>query len=332
MLRGRSLVRAVGVSAGALGLVLAGAAHAASDAGFELDWQAPDGCPSARAVQADIDRLLGEPADVRLHGKRRLRVRAEVEHGQLWQVTLDTTSPESSGHRIIGASSCQGLANATALIVALMIDPGAVAVHDPKAASEAARADAPSPPASPPAPVHSTATRQARILVGAGASGNLGLLPAPGLGVLAQIGLAPEHWRFELRAAYGLRTVKSDPLADPAGAHGEFQDLFLGSLSGCRTASPASLEYGACAGVEAGVIHGRGVRASTTDDKYEPWLGVGLGGYVAFRAGRVLAFPVHLDAVVPLWRPTYVFTNVQAPIFRSWPVGARLSAAAELRF
>ncbi len=332
MLGGRSLVRTVGVMGGAVWFVLAGApAYAQGGAGFELEWLAPGGCPSASAVQADIDRLLGEPAAV--HRKRPLRVRAEVAHGQLWQVTLDTVSPESNGHRIIGASSCQGLANATALIVALMIDPSAVAVHDPKAAREAARAETPPPPASPPAPAHpAPVARQTRVALGAGASGNLGMLPAPGVGVLAQIGLAPEHWRFELRFAYGLRTVKSDLLANPAGAYGEFQDLFLGTLSGCRTASPASLEYGACAGVEAGVIHGRGVRASTTLDEYQPWLGVGVGGYVAFKAGRSLAFPVHLDAVVPLWRPTYVFTNVETPIFRPWPVGARLTAAAELRF
>jgi len=82
----------------------------------------------------------------------------------------------------------------------------------------------------------------------------------------------------------------------------------------------------------AGVVQGRGVGATTSLDKDQPWFGMGVGAFFAPRVGRHVAFPVHVDAVVPLWRPTYVFTNVPSPLFRSWSVGGRLTASVELRF
>jgi hypothetical protein len=170
------------------------------------------------------------------------------------------------------------------------------------------------------------------LFVGAVASGNLGVLPSPDLAAAGAIGLGRGRLRVELRGAYGPRHVGSDALAATSNAYGEFQARFLGTLTGCLTMVPSRIELGSCVSVEGGVIHGRGKGTSTTEEKTQPWLGFGAGGLFALRAGKHLAFPVHVDVIVPIWRPTYVFTNVPSPIFRAWPVGGRMTASVEWRF
>jgi hypothetical protein len=94
-----------------------------------------------------------------------------------------------------------------------------------------------------------------------------------------------------------------------------------------------SLEMGPCASAEVGDVHGQGFRTSRTSSKDTPWIALGAGGFLAVRASTWLYFPIHVDALFPLWRPHYVFmSDVPTPIFQSWFVGARLTAGVELRF
>jgi hypothetical protein len=58
---------------------------------------------------------------------------------------------------------------------------------------------------------------------------------------------------------------------------------------------------------------------------------LGAGGAVVFKATSWLHIPVHAGAVVPLWRPTYVF-RYDSQIFRAWPVGGRLTVGVEAQF
>jgi len=213
-------------------------ASAQSDAGFAFDWGGPDGCPSSDTVQGEIDKLLGGSAAS--HSKRLLRVRARVTRGPLWHVVLETALGESQGHRTLKAATCDGLANATALIVALMIDPAAVRNHAPTAAAETAHEIEPATSVEPPAPAPRspapllpappvpavvplagpTAARITTVFAGAGASGSLGVLPSADVQVAGELGVAREPWRIELRAAYGPRHVKGDLLASPSGSYG----------------------------------------------------------------------------------------------------------------
>ena len=303
-------------------------ARADGASGFSFEWRAPEGCPSPSVVEGEIDHLLGGPA--RERARDDLRVQATVERGALWLVTLETTSKTASGHRTIEAATCQGLANATALIVALLIDPDAVAARTGKG-------NEPRPPP-PPAPAEPTpvvgrpgGARATYGLVGAAAAGNLGVLPSADLGVSASVGIVRPRWRIEGRIAYSPRRVQSDVLTNPAGAYGRFS-FIAGTLAGCLTFSRSVFELGPCFDLEFGAVPGEGIGATHTTSHTSPWVGVGAGGFLAIKATKWLYFPVHADAVVPLWRPRYVFQNVQAPIFRSSPVGGRLTAGVELRF
>ena len=300
-----------------------------------FDWRAPAGCPSAAEVRAEIDQLLGEPIDE--SARADLAVRAAVERREQWFVTLDTRSGGTDGHRTLEAATCQGLASATALIVALMIDPDAVAAQaskakeaepappPPPAPAAAPAVPAPGVPASPPRP------RTTFGIAGLGAAGHLGVLPVADVGLTAHLGIVRRSLRIELRGAYGPREVRSDALSEAAGAHGKFR-FWAATLAACWMVSRGWAEFGPCVDIEVGAVHGQGVRATETTSATTLWYGMGGGAGLVIEATPWLYFPMHADAIVPWRRPNYIFNNVDQPIFRAWPVGARLSLAAEARF
>jgi hypothetical protein len=320
-MRGRARTGLLSLAFMFCGLARTSLALAQEGGSFDFAWLAPEGCPSAGTVQTEIDGLLGGPASER--ARESLSVRATVERGTLWLVTLETRLGSAAGHRTIEAVTCQALASATALIVALMIDPDAVAAR-------AKRGNEPEPnppPAAPPPP----APRATFGLVGLGATSTLGVLPGPDVGPTATLGLVRGHWRAELRGTYGLREVRSDPLADASGAYGSFR-FFAGTLVGCWLVSGAVAEWGPCAEAEVGAVRGEGVGQLQVASETTPWFGLGAGGAVIIKATSWLHFPLRAGAVVPLWRPSYVFRNVDSPIFRAWPVGVRLAVSGEVRF
>jgi hypothetical protein len=312
---------------GCLVLTKAPPARAEANGTFTFAWLAPAGCPSSTEVDEEIARLLGGPAHAPSRGD--LRVRASVGHEALWLVTLDTTSGTTSGHRTISAASCEGLANATALIVALMIDPTAVAARSLK--TEKLEPPPPPPSKSPESLAIPPAQRTTKGLAGVGAVGSLGALPSADLGIGVALGLAGLRWRVELRAAYSPRWVKSATMSDPTGAYGRFH-LFTGMLAGCLTLRQPAFDWGPCVDFESGVVNGEGVGATVTSSRTTAWLGLGGGGFLAFRASQWLRFPVHIDAIVPLWRPDFTFRNIDNPIFRAWAVGGRMTAGVEVQF
>lgn len=128
----------------AAGVLLSGPARA--DAGVALAWSAPAGCPSQDDVLAETRRLLGgriaagtavtARADVALAGTSDYRLRIAIGPG--------TTERAREVH----APTCAELGDAAALLLALAIDPIAVASAPPGASLRADR-DAPPPPPAP---------------------------------------------------------------------------------------------------------------------------------------------------------------------------------------
>ena len=307
---------------------LASASVVRAEGSLDIAWLAPEGCPSAESVSSEIDELLGGAAGTR--AGEHLSVRAMVARGERWLVTLETQTGAASGHRSIEATSCQGLASATALIVALMIDPDAVAAHAGKGA-EMAPAPPPSPATPQPAVPPARAARSTFGIAGAGAAGDLGVLPGPDVGPGAALGLLLGHWRLELRVAYGVREVPSDTLADASGAYGKFR-FYAGTLAGCWTALRGAVDFGPCVEAELGAVHGEGAGADHNRGQTTPWFALGAGGVVIFKATPWLHFPVHIDAVLPMWRPNFMVQHADGSLFRAWPVGGRLTAGVELQF
>ena len=302
--------------------------HADQAGTLTFSWQAPAGCPSRGQVSGEIARLLG--GEIRVPQGGDITARAAVEHGLTWSLAMDTELAGRLGRRSLEAASCQDLANAAALIIALMIDPDAVAAH----------ATPPQPVAAPPQPMdESPATdsaleRKPRVveyLVGILAAGSYGTLPSIDAGLGGGIGLQGRRWRAELRASYGLRRDQKAWAAAPAGAYGQF-NFWAAEFAACINFGPQAFAFGPCADAEVGLTSAQGFGVSQSLPADTLWSALGAGGYAAISLGRHLGLPLHLDVLAPLRRSEFVFKNEPKRVFQAPAVGVRMSAGIELHF
>jgi hypothetical protein len=300
-----------------------GRARAQDAETLTLTWLAPAGCPGTSEVRAEIARLLGGTIGAVPGG--RLQARAVVTQGQTWAVNLETESGGNVGQRSLDAGSCRELAHATALIIALMIDPDAVATHTPPPAPEP---PLPSPPVTQPASVLDFETG---IIV----TGTQGPLPSPDVGLGGTLGMSGRFWRVDLRASYGLRQDQKAAAPSPPGGDGQF-NFFSAQLAGCFDLGGPRVAWGPCAVGEFGLVSAKGVGVDRALPAHVPWWAVGAGGYAAIPLSRRWAIPTHLDVLLPLRRSEYVFRDsqgqVSARVFKAAAVGVRVSVGVELRF
>jgi hypothetical protein len=207
--------------------------------------------------------------------------------GAQWQVHLTTVREGATGERVFESSSCRSVADATALIVALTIDPQRVAANRSVAAPETGPAPsataAPSasppnassaapPPTSPPPPAPTTAPAPARtptpapappspplpasrFAVVAAISGDLGTLPGPAYGFTLGASLFLGDLRLEGYGAYWPAET-----AHPTSSSSLGGDVWLadGGARGCWVPVHGALEIAACPGLELGILHGQG--------------------------------------------------------------------------
>jgi hypothetical protein len=117
----RAIAAAWGLGACAASVALAAAAQTEQPRAtlITLHWTAPVGCPDELSVRDDVQRLLsGSQASG--------TARADVTHtGDSWRVVVSM----NGGERRLEAASCRALADATALIVAMAVDPARVVAN-----------------------------------------------------------------------------------------------------------------------------------------------------------------------------------------------------------
>jgi hypothetical protein len=128
---------------------------------IDLQWRAPAGCPDGESVKAEVRRLLrGGKAAASKPIRVAATVTASAERGGGFRVRIETPGGESGvkrGRELHGAS-CAAVADATALVIALMIDPSAAAAaSSTPAVSPAASSAEPPPPAGSAAPAERAA-------------------------------------------------------------------------------------------------------------------------------------------------------------------------------
>jgi hypothetical protein len=106
-------------------LALALAPSAGSAQGrLTLRWTAPPACPDAATVQREVERLLGGALP---DGPPVVAEADTSPDGEGYRLALETQMAGARGERVLEGPRCAELAAATALILALMIDPEAVA-------------------------------------------------------------------------------------------------------------------------------------------------------------------------------------------------------------
>lgn len=154
-------VRWIALGISAMALLAAGSAHAAEPVAapptYTLAWvrgEGADGCPPGRTLIAEVERRLGR-AVFDTTAERSFEV--EVTHfGNTYRsdVFVHDDAGHTLGHRTLESDEpeCAELVNATALAIALLIDPEAAAREPAPAKSSVAFVE-PTPPPPPPPPV-----------------------------------------------------------------------------------------------------------------------------------------------------------------------------------
>jgi hypothetical protein len=284
-------------------------------------------------VAAEVAQLLepGPPPSARVTAS------AVVRHdpdGQ-WHVELTTWREGEEGSRSLVAPSCRSLADATALIVALTIDPTRAARVAPSASAVAEPNVAPLPlgTATPPDgshtapanaghaapadanhaaradPSHARSAAEASAARRAGrsgdgfwavalaATGDVGRLAGPSLGGRLAGAWIEEPWRLEAYGfAWGLPT-RSTPAS--SSAYGADVEMFGGAAAACVSLLRGWIEVAPCLGAELGDVHGQGFGVQKPQSQDRAWVAAA----ASVRASRRIAGPVfmsvELGAVVP---------------------------------
>ena len=308
----------------------------------QLTWSAPGGCSSREKVLEAVKHTLGRAVETR----RRFDVHVAVQPGLSGHVLVDFTAEEGEGSthgRHFEAESCDAAAAATAVIVALLMDPtSATPDPAPDVASPSAPPPVPAPPpmlappvvlhvVTPPARVVPSQSRAPAVLgsspeahstdVSNGLSplavlrlfsarlavaGDVGTESHANVGAELAVGASLRAWRLEAVGgvwASGSATASASP--------GEGVRVGLASLGGRFAYRFESRAFGLApfVGMEADHASATGFGGNSQASPTVTWTGADFGAVGTWWLTRWLALAVTAQAVVPLSRPTFVATN-----------------------
>jgi len=298
---------------------------------YVLEWQAPPSCPSVAAIHARVADLMQRPAA----GEGTAEVSVFVEKTeQGFGASVTTTFAGMRDDRQFRAVSCEELAEATAVLLAITLDPSlSEAIPDPP--DRAVRETVPPPPAplviptptarptggaespSPPPPEslidesppasspkpRGTTKRPAEILLGIQGGMDYGGLSVATGAIRASLGLAWKQARLDVQGTY-----LTPRLLVEADGMGVLYQLGTAGLRGCwcKRFSPRWTLL-PCGGAEAGVlrIDTRGIAPPQTHHRLfvgvvaslgvvARWSNFGLHGAVEF-VGRVRGTRTFVD-------------------------------------
>jgi hypothetical protein len=334
---------------GALVLALAwpgsgSAAPEETDPPYEIEWVAPEGCPSQADLEARIDVLLAdqEPGS----GTVSARLEARETPGSGWTLEL---SMASGDQRTLPGMTCEDLTDAAALLVAIAVSPSlAQAEAAPEPAMDEveppAIAEVPEPPRARPEPVRSRPepTVAARsepplqprtraqpgwgLRVGGGAS--FGLLPEPAGMLHVAAGPIGNKWAVDV-GVFGAPRVEAR-FPDHHEVGGVF-GLWAVEARGCGVPRIKTVEFPLCLGFAGGLVHGHGIGDLASRSAIAGWVAAVGGPAVRFPIWRWLRGYVSADGAVVLLRPQLEIEDVGV-LCCDRVLGASVSAGVQVRF
>jgi hypothetical protein len=230
-------------------------ATTADELPLDLAWNAPAACPDAQSERDEVRRRVGQLAGDR----RTTRVFADIairsDASGAFQLSLRTRVGDTTGERDLTGRDCRQLADAAALVLALLINP------------DAALAPVPPPPASPPslpAPPNPAEADPARVAhLAAGIEGALATSLLPGVAAGLSTRLSFLHGPLEVSLRAGGYFPKEQTTAAYPGARASFY-LLESALSLCARTSPTRpMSAVVCLGGAALRLHGESAGVST---------------------------------------------------------------------
>jgi hypothetical protein len=283
-----------------------------------------------------VDQLLGSAA-VPLAAEARVEKR---EHG--FHLSLSWRTAAAAATRELEGESCQELAQAAALMVALAAGPqapseeaGAVGVesatsaarpNSPAAALASAEPQPSRPPASPRARAAAASLFSDTLVVSAraGVSVDTGSLPSASIGVLGGARLTSGASSLAVDAL-----VFAPKQAETPFGGGRFW-LGVVSLEPCHAFAFGRLTLTPCAAAEVHVMPSRGLDLDSSEESVASFLRVGAGAALGVRLAS------HMRVFIggfALWAPSRPRFVVEAePVFRPAALSARAATGFEHEF
>lgn len=321
----------------------------------QLTWQAPDvACPSRDVWLSSLRARVDPAAWQQAAPKLRAGVRIEPEEGG-YALQLDTVLDGAVGQRRLEGASCGELVEASALIVALAIDPhaaeravSAVPVVAPSAGTAAPTAiqtqpasvpvvasePPPAPPAEPtpeqPEPETERPASSTRFFIRPLLLTDLGTLPDLAIGPAFHAGVRFGRLSVELGASYLLGQSVTEP--DTTRVLGELRWL-AGHAGICFSVLPRSrFDLAPCARFELGRLWGQG--RNLADDELSggaTWAAAVPGVRLGFEVVHGFWLDAELAAALPLLPSAFTVIGV-GEVHESPAVAGRLSAGFSLHF
>lgn len=218
-----------------------------------------------------------------------------------WNVRLQTRQGDRAGTRALDAADCLELADATALILAMMVAPDAVLApepDEPKAppARPTPRTQPPPEP-SPPQPPRDQPQPQTRLHFTPWIASDTGSLPSTSLGLAASLGLDHADHRLELHGTmWSSKAATAE--STPVGADVRF---WTGAIRACRVLwRPSGLA--ACTGAEVGTLRAAGFGADNTREESATWSAIAAGADLAPPLTSTVSLRLSLGFAFPLSR------------------------------
>jgi hypothetical protein len=327
-----------------------------------VSWQAPPECPSSSELVQMVEGFLGQPLDATRPQSLELSavVRTLADGAHSAALTLATATGASE--RTLQHDDCRKLTEATALVMALTIDPSLVEaaaqaresaapstppVETPPASEEADPpstappvVDAPSPAsmAAKPndsAPARSRGSQEASApQFWAGLNGVTGAGTVPGFALAAGGQLAVDWPRLRIAVAPRYWLPREAPVRNVPAAAVSIQLTSVG-LRGCPLARVGGFTLAPCAGFDLGDMRGEGAgeAVAPTGTRHALWSAAAVGLEVAYAQSTVRPV-VGVEGAYTLERPRFgvVRDGAQLEVFRPdrWVGQAYVGLAARL--
>ncbi len=310
---------------------------------FELAWTAPEGCPDRAQIAAAVALQLGR-APGRAEDPELVAAIVVDERDGGWHAQLELVVDGNGGVRELQAEGCDTLADAVVFVVAATIDPAVTPRETdfdalPRAdelwlARQDVRLRSPSPRRAAASLLPRRASPRPRaptpsLRVGIAAAAVLAIGPLPGVagGIAGALALLHRRVRVELGGTF-LAAKRARFDGRPA-AGGELR-LVAADARACPRWSWGGFGLDACAGVQVGVVHGRGFGIDQPATTRQPWVALTAGPRISYAPLRRLAFVLGADLLVPIVRPAFGVDGL-GRLWRPLPAGFSGALGVELR-